>query len=161
MGPEDRFPGEPYPGLSTIPTVNDGVIGSGSADVVETVPLLEETVQLSKRQVVTGTVRVSTRTETFDDVADVMLDHDVVDVTRVIIGRLVEAPPSIRIEGDTTIVPVIEERFVVVKQLYLKEEVHIRRHVEQAPSRTPIQLRRQHAVVERVDATGAVVDGSS
>ena len=159
MDPEDHLLKEPFSRPS--PTENDGAIGWRSTKDVETVPLLDETVQLSKRDVVTGSVRVSTRTEIHDDVAEVMLDRDVVDVTRVAIGRVVDMAPGVRTEGDTIIVPVIEERLVIVKQLYLTEELHIRRHVEQESSRTPVQLRRQHAVIEKLDATGAIVDGSS
>jgi hypothetical protein len=40
---------------------------------------------------------------------------------------MVEEVPMARREGDTTILPVVEERFVVMKQFWLKEEVRIRR----------------------------------
>ena len=117
-----------------------------------TLQLLEETLEVSKKATVVGTVRVSTTTETFDDVAEVSLDRNIIDVSRVPVGRIVDVTPTVRTEGDTTIVPVIEERFIVVKQLYLKEELHIRHRVETEISRTPVSLKRQTAVVERVDA---------
>ena len=127
------------------------------AEVVsETIQLLEETLHVSKRDAVTGTVRVSTRTETRDEVAEVALDRNVVDVTRVPVGRLVEAAPPVRTEGNLTVVPVLEERFVVVKQLYLAEELHIRHRVESTVEQVSVQLRRQTATVERVDAEGRV-----
>ena len=115
---------------------------------------------VSKRQVVTGHVTVTTRTETRDEVAEIALNRHHVDVTRVPVGRIVEGHPTVRTEGDTTIVPVVEERYVVVKQLYLKEELHIRHIVEREVVTAPVQLRRQHAVVERHDADGAVVETS-
>ncbi len=129
--------------------------GTGDTDVI---PVIEETLIVSRRAHVTGKVRVSTRTETFDDVAEITLNRNVVDVSRVAIGRIVDVAPVVRTEGDTTIVPVIEERFVLVKQLYIKEELHIRNHVETEHSRTPVQLRRQVAVVERFDANGRAVN---
>ena len=119
-----------------------------------TLQLLEETLEVSKKATVVGTVRVSTTTETFDDMAEVSLDRNVIDVSRVSVGQIVDVAPPIRTEGDTTIVPVIEERFIVVKQLYLKEELHIRHRVETEVSRTSVSLRRQTAVVEHVDAEG-------
>lgn len=118
----------------------------------ETLAVLEETLQISKRQFVSGTVRVSTRTDTYDEVAEVELNHDVIDVTSVPVGQVVDIAPSVRTEGDTTIVPVVEERFVVVKQLYLKEELHIRRQVKREVSEVTVPLRRQRAVVERFGA---------
>ena len=126
------------------------------ADRSETLELLEETIQVSKRDVRSGLVRVSTHTESFEETAEITLDRSVVDVERVPIGLIVDVAPTVRTEGDTTIVPVVEERFVVVKQLYLKEELHIRRRVETEVSRTPVVLRRQIAVVERIGADGHV-----
>lgn len=115
--------------------------------------LLEEALQVGKRQVITGTVRISTTTETHQELAEVSLDRSVVEVTRVPIGKLVEAAPPVRTENETTIVPVMEERFVVVKQLFLKEELHIRHQVERELKQTTVALRRQVATVERVDAS--------
>lgn len=129
----------------------------GQATVAsETIQLLEEKLHVSKRDVVTGRVRVSTRTGMRDEVAEVALDRNVVDVERVPVGRLVDAPPPVRTEGDVTVVPVLEERFVVVKQLYLAEELHIRHRVESTVEQVSVQLRRQTATVERVDAEGRV-----
>ena len=123
----------------------------------ETIPLMEEALHVGKREVVTGAVRVSTRTETTETTADITLERTVADVTRVQVGRLVEEPPTVRTEGDTTIVPVFEERYVVVKQLYLTEELHIRHRVEPVVSHTPVRLRRQTAIVERLDADGRIL----
>lgn len=123
----------------------------------ETLSVAEETLHVSKRKVVTGTVRVSTRTETTETMADVTLDRTLAEVTRVPVGRLVDVPPAVRTEGDTMIVPVFEERYVMVKQLYLTEELHIRQRVQPVVSHVPVQLRRQIAVIERLDAAGHVV----
>lgn len=128
-----------------------------SEELSATIPLAEETLQVSRRDVVTGTVRVSTRTEVGQETADVTLARTVAEVTRVPVGRLVEEPPAVRTEGDVTIVPVFEERFVVVKQLYLTEELHIRHGVQQVVSHTSVPLRRQTAIIERLDADGRVV----
>jgi uncharacterized protein (TIGR02271 family) len=124
----------------------------------ETIPVLEETLSVSKRQIKTGTVRVSTRTETHEEFAELSLDRTIIDVTRVHVDRVVDAAPKIRTEGDTTIVPVLEERLVVVKQLVLVEELHIRRTIEQKVTRTPVLLRQQHVDIQHLDADGQPVD---
>ncbi len=142
--------------------VRDGssVESRAIGDETEILQLLDETMSVSKRQVVTGHVTVTTRTEVRDEVAEIALNRHHVDVTRVPVGRIVEAHPTVRTEGDTTIVPVVEERYIVVKQIYLKEELHIRHIVEREVVTAPVQLRRQHAVVERHDADGVIVDTS-
>ena len=127
----------------------------------ETLPILEETMTVSKRQVVTGLVRVSTVTETRDEIAEVALDRNVVDVTRVPIGTRIEVAPAVRTEGDTTIVPVVEERLVVTKQLFLVEELHIRHHIEHEVAHRSVPLRRQQVKIERLDASGREVGSNS
>lgn len=138
-------------------------LAGGSADhdltVVETVQLVEETFSVSKREVLAGTVRVSTTTDSVQEIAEIALERTIADVTRVPIGQIVEVAPSVRTDGATTIVPILEERYVVVKQLYLKEELHVRHHVETEISHVPVVLRRQTAVVDRLDAEGRVLSG--
>lgn len=126
----------------------------------ETLQVLAEDLLVSKREVIAGTVRIATRTETYEEMAEISLAHTMVEVTRVPVGQIVEAAPEVRTEGDTMIVPVVEERFVIVKQLFLKEELHIKSRAETEISRAPVQLRRQTAIVERLDASGTTaVDG--
>ena len=113
------------------------------------VTLVEERLDVSRRRVAAGLVRVATHTETREEVAEVELDTYRIEVTRIPVDRVVEVAPGARTEGDTTIVPVLEERLVVVRQLVLKEELHIRHVIDRQLVREPVTLRRQHATVER------------
>ncbi|UVF20697.1 YsnF/AvaK domain-containing protein [Microvirga terrae] len=115
----------------------------------EVIPIVEETVSVSKRQVVTGRVQVKTITETVEELAHADVSREIVEVTRVPIDRMVESAPEIRTEGDVTIVPVLEEVLVVEKRLVLKEELHIRRSAKTETVEVPVSLRKQRAVVER------------
>ena len=116
----------------------------------EAIQLVEEQLTIGKRVIAGGTVRVSTRTERHDEIAEATLDRAEVDVERVPINRAIEVAPPVRHEGDTMIVPVIEERLVVTKQLYLVEELHIHQRTTQHTEKHAVSLRRQHAVIERV-----------
>lgn len=118
------------------------------------IPVVEEvaTVDIIKRT--TGRTRVSTRTEVTTTPIDENLETYGVDVTGVPIGRdlgLEETIPSIREEGDTTIVPVFEEYLVVEKRLRLVEEVHIRRTTESEAVHFSVDQKRQVADVEHED----------
>ncbi|MCJ2009330.1 YsnF/AvaK domain-containing protein [Methylobacterium sp. J-092] len=124
-----------------------------------TLPLIEETARIDKRAVETGRVRVSTRTETTEQVLRETLRSDMVGVTRVPVNRTLakgEMPPVVREENGVTIIPVLEEILVVEKRLVLKEEVHIRRTTAGEDVEMPVRLRRQHAVIERVSPEGHV-----
>lgn len=119
--------------------------------------VIEETLTTAKQRVVTGRVRVNVQTSNVEEIARAELSGETVEVTRVPIGRLVDEAPLSRVEGDVTIIPILEEVLVVEKRLNLKEEVHIRRRTTVETVEAPVQLRRQRAVVERIDpATGVV-----
>ena len=62
------------------------------------------------------------------------------DVERVSVKRMIDKPAEIRQEGDTMIIPLMEEVLVVEKRLMLREELHIRRRRESKAEhdRTPI-----------------------
>ena len=141
------------PGTTEVVSIRAGGTVEPAARA-ENVPVLDETLSVSKREVKTGRVRVATRTELHEELAESMLEHSLVDVTRVKVDRVVDTAPQVRTEGDTTIVPVLEERVVVTKQLVLVEELHIRHRVERTVERTPVTLRRQNVTVEHLDPDG-------
>ena len=125
------------------------------------IPLVEERARIDKRSVETGRVRVSTRTDTVEQVLRESLLGNSVGVTRVPVGRTLaegEAAPVTRVEDGVTIIPVLEEVLVVAKRLVLREEVHVRETATSEQTEVPITLRRQRAVVERVGADGAVTE---
>jgi stress response protein YsnF len=116
-------------------------------------PLAEETLNVSVRNAVTGRVRVSTSTETFEEVVRQELRGMSAEVERVPIDRTLdpgETPPVPRTEGDVTIIPVLEEIVVVEKRLVLKEELHITRSATVEEIEVPVELRRQRAIIERL-----------
>lgn len=121
--------------------------------------VVEEMLAVSKRRKSTGIIRVGTRTESVEARAEAELDHYRVEVTRVPVGRVVAEAPAARVDGNTTVIPVVEERLVVVKQLVLVEEVRVRHVLERQVVSEPVILRRQRAVVERVPSVGDAGEG--
>jgi uncharacterized protein (TIGR02271 family) len=120
----------------------------------EVLPLLKEEVRVEKRSLITGKVRVRSVVDTVEEVARAVLEEERVEVTRVPVNKEVDAAPSVRTEGDLTIVPVLEEVLVVEKRLVLKEELHIRRQVAREDVEVPVTLRKQRAVIERLTTDG-------
>lgn len=60
--------------------------------------------------------------------------------------------PAITQEGDTTIIPVVEEILVVERRFLLKEEVHIRRVTTKQRHQETVVLRKQEALITRKEA---------
>ena len=114
-------------------------------------PLYAEDLTVSKRQIAGDMVQVSTVTRETESLVDEMLNHERVQIDRIPVGRQVDAVPPIRQEGDTTILPVVEETVVVERRLILTEEIHIRRlHVSERHQEAVI-LRKQEAVITRIE----------
>jgi len=119
------------------------------AEETPTLPVIEENLTIEKRPVTTGKVVVRTRTSLEEVVVRESLTTEVLGVTRVPIGRVVESAPEVRQDGDVTVVPVLEERLVITKELVLREEIHIRRRVSAEQVSMPVTLRKQEVTVER------------
>ena len=112
--------------------------------------LLAEDLVVRKR-VQSRLVRAIRTTETHDRLVEADLVHDRVTVERVAVGRVVEAVPLVRQEGDVTILPVVEEEVVVVRRLVLREEVHLRRTRTTERHAEVVTLRRQRAAITHTD----------
>jgi uncharacterized protein (TIGR02271 family) len=122
------------------------------SDDAEVILMLEEQLRVVKQRIETGRVRVRIVTETDTTIANAELQSETFEVERVPIGRHISDVPEIVDDGDTMIVPVIEEVLVVEKRLVLREELHIRRLRSSRTIEQPVVLRRQRAEVERLPA---------
>ena len=114
------------------------------------VPVLTEELEVQTRVVETGTVRLTKVVHEREAQVDEPLWREEVEVTRVPIQRVVDAPIPVREEDGTLIVPVLEEVLVVEKRLMLKEEIHIRTHRVETHQPQRITLRSDEVQVERV-----------
>lgn len=117
----------------------------------EVLSVVEEQARVSVERRELGGVRVRVVTDSSDVVHPVTLGSEQVEVTRHPVGREIETMPDTRQDGDTTIIPVVEERAVVVTRLFLVEEIHVRRTATTETVEVPVTLRRQRAVVELLE----------
>ncbi|PWF54979.1 DUF2382 domain-containing protein [Massilia glaciei] len=114
----------------------------------------QEELHLGTRVVDTGRgVRVHKKVTEHPHPIDQTLLHDELEVTRVEVGQIV-APadaPAPRYEGDTYIVPVLEEILVVEKRVRIKEELHITRVRRPVRHADTVFLKSEELIVERFD----------
>lgn len=90
-----------------------------TADKLE---LVEEKLNVDKQRAVTGRVRITTETELTEEIAHATLAGERVEVICEPIGEEVSSIPKTRVEGDVTIIPVVEEIVVAEKRLVLSRE---------------------------------------
>jgi len=115
------------------------------------VPVVEERVNVQKQVREVGGVRIHKRVHEEQFVVDEVLSYDEITVVRVPVNQYVSEPVSVRQENDTMIVPVLEEVLVTEKRLLLREELHVTRRQQSRREPESITLRREEAIVERID----------
>lgn len=120
------------------------------------VPVFQENVQVEKRLVETGRgVRIHKTVAEHPIHIDESLLREGVDVTHVPVDRIValDQAPQTRYEGDTLIVPILEEVLVVERRLRIKEELHITKTRREEHHIETILLKNEQVEVVRFDDT--------
>jgi uncharacterized protein (TIGR02271 family) len=114
------------------------------------IPVVVEELEVQKRVVETGKVRLTKVVHERETLVDEPLWREHVTITRVPIGRVVEGPVPVREEEDTTILSVVEEVLVVEKRWMLQEEIHIRQERLETHQPQRITLRSEEVQIARV-----------
>lgn len=121
------------------------------------VPVIAEQLAVGTRTVDTGRgVRVHKTVVEQPVTIDERLARDEVEVRHVAVDRIValEEAPANRYEGDTLIVPILEEVLVVERRLRIKEELHITRVRREEHHQEEVVLKAEQVRVERFDESG-------
>jgi uncharacterized protein (TIGR02271 family) len=114
------------------------------------VPVVVEELDVQKRTVETGKVRITKVVRERETIVDEPLVRDNVAISRMPMQRVVDGPIPVREENGTTIISVVEEVLVVEKRWMLREEIHIRKRRTETHQPQQITLRSEEVHVERV-----------
>jgi uncharacterized protein (TIGR02271 family) len=114
------------------------------------IPVIEEEITVGKQVVEAGRVRISKRISEHEELVDVPLFREEVRVERVPINLFVEAVPQVRQEGDTMIIPVVEEQIIVQKKLLLVEELRVRKEIIEHHQPQAVNVRKEQVEIKRV-----------
>lgn len=133
------------------------LLEDGQGSVV--IPVIEEQLQVETRVVETGTVRIAKTVGTREETISQPLMREDLTVERVPVNRVVQEATPIRYEGETMIVPLLEEVLYVEKRLVLKEELRITLRKNVTEHTETVTLRREDAQIERIepDSSAATV----
>ncbi|HEU4852657.1 MAG TPA: DUF2382 domain-containing protein [Telluria sp.] len=116
-----------------------------------TIPVAREELGVTKEWVETARVRVQKNVHELGQQVDMMLGEEQVEVERIPMDEVVDRPPAARYEGDTLVVPVLEEVLVVEKRYRIKEELRITKVRKETRHTATIPVMVEEAVVERFD----------
>lgn len=117
-----------------------------------TIPIAAEEIQVDRRKFVTGVVRIKKQVQERVETIDQPLYTESVTVQEVPINRPIDAIPSVRYEGETMIVPVVEEVTIVQKRLILKSELHVVKVKGERREPQEVILRSEQVSIERHDS---------
>ena len=123
--------------------------------------LLAEELSVAKETVETGRLRASKQTRTREAFIDENLRSEHAEIETIPIGRQIFEMPSVRHEGDTTIIPIVEEVLHTERRLILKEEIKITRRQKTEQFHDRVTLRYQEAVITRVQSATEPADTAS
>jgi len=121
------------------------------------IPVVEEQLVVGTRVVDTGRgVRVHKSVTEHPVTIDERLLREELRIEHVPIDRLVNAgdAPGHRHEGDTLVIPVLEEVLVVERKVRIKEELHITRVRHEERHAETVTLKAERVEVERFDEAG-------
>lgn len=118
------------------------------------IPVIQEQTTVSKRVVETGRVRISKHVREYEEIVDVPHYQEEVKVEHVPVEKFVNEAPVVRTEGDVTIIPVVEERYVVEKRLFVVEELHVRKERHESHNPQNVKVLKEHVEVERLSPAG-------
>lgn len=124
------------------------------------IPLAQEELVVSRREVETGRVRVRTVVDERQEMVREELSRTAVDIERVPINVEVSDIPMPRMEGETYIIPVVEEVLYVRKALVVVEEIRLHRQTSTEKVEQAVTVRSQRAVVEREALSGTTFQPS-
>lgn len=115
--------------------------------------VIHEQVQIDKKVVETSVVQLTKKVSEDRQVIDLPSSREEITVERVARNQYVETPPSVRYEGDTMIIPVLQEVIVTQKKILLVEEVYVTKHRVHEHRSEEVVLRKETVVVERKSIT--------
>lgn len=132
--------------LSTLET-NARLLKQGEGQVI---PIVQEEAIIEKRVVERNRTRITKQVHTEEEMIDTPLRQERVQVERLPVEQLIDSPVATRYDGDTLVIPVMEEVLVIEKKLLLKEEVRVTKYVGETEHHETVTLRKEEVVVEHV-----------
>ena len=129
-----------------VPVEPERVAEAGGETVI---PLVAEQIHVEKRVVETGRVKLRRETEEHVERVSVPLTSVTWEVEHVTVNAPVETAPEVRQVGETLIFSLVEERMVVKRELWLREEVHVRKVTSVVEKSAEFPVKRDVLVEER------------
>lgn len=115
----------------------------------ETIPVVQEELRVTRERRDVGRVRIRKTIREHTETVDEPILREEVEIERVAVNRPVEGPVESHYEGDTLVIPIVEEVLEVRKRLVLREELRVTKHRIREPHQEEVTLRSEEVDIER------------
>jgi len=112
------------------------------------IPIVAEQLNVEKKEIETGRVRIVKHIREREELVDEPLFQEDVTIERVAVNRIVDEAPPTRRDGDTLIIPLLEEVLSVEKRLLFREELRVSRRRTETHQPQWAPLRKEEATIE-------------
>ena len=124
------------------------------------IPVIQEQITFDKQVIESGKVRISKRIVEHEELVDVPLFREEVDIEHVPINQFVETQPQVRQEGNTMIIPVVQEQVFYQKRLLLVEELHVKKQIVEEHKPQQITLLKEEVNITRSTENDSLNNGN-
>lgn len=114
------------------------------------VPIIQEELDIRRKKTESG-VRVTKKVIEEDRHIDEPGFVEHVDVERITKNIVIEKPISPYREGETLVIPVLEEQIFIQKRLVLKEEIRVTKRRAEIHNEQEVVLRREEVSIDQLD----------
>jgi uncharacterized protein (TIGR02271 family) len=147
---QKRRDGSYYLPLDMEDILSQGVETDSDRQTIRIVPIVQEELVVEKQKRETGRVRVHKQVHTRQETIDEPGYIEEVSVERVPMNEIIDAPRKAHYEGNTFVIPLIEEELVVTKRLVLREELRITKKRKLVRTRQDVKLRKEDVTIDRI-----------
>ena len=127
-------------------------LSDNNKNTSSSISVLREEVNVEKKIIEKGRVKISKVVKEDSEVLNLPTTSEQVKIKRVPVNEIVESVPApLRYEGDTIIIPVLQEIIVTEKKLLLVEEIHVTKTLVSSEETKEITLRKEEINIERSD----------
>jgi uncharacterized protein (TIGR02271 family) len=147
---QKRADGSYYLPLDIEDIMSQGAETDSDRQTIRIVPIVQEELVVEKQKRETGRVRVHKQVHTRQETVDEPGYIEEVSFERVPINEIIDAPRTAYYEGNTFVIPLVEEELVITKRLVLREELRITKKRKMTRTRQDVTLRKEDVTVDRI-----------
>ncbi|MGN6531132.1 MAG: YsnF/AvaK domain-containing protein [Ginsengibacter sp.] len=114
------------------------------------IPVIEEVLNVDKKVVETGKLHIRKEVAKEEQQIEIAIINESYEVKKVPVKNLIfDKPPSIRDEGNVTIIPVIKEVAEIKIRYEVSEEIHVIKNKTVTPHSEKVTLKKEKVIIER------------